>query len=259
MCTQLGKFKLLSTYKTTTMKKCYFYFLFISFGILAQPGSLCTDPIVITSLPYTTTDNTANYADNYDPPTATSILCGAGSSGNYYLGGNDVVYSYTPTANGNISLQFPNSVGWTGLFVFESCAGIGSAPYACNCSSGAGNRTINNMAVTAGQTYYIVISSWPAPQTIAYTLNVTSGALSTDEIPVPKGLKIYPNPVTNILNLDTDATIANVNIITVNGQRLDVQLVNGKQINVENLQNGFYILEMTSLEGAKVYKNFIKG
>ncbi|UPT70723.1 MAG: T9SS type A sorting domain-containing protein [Flavobacterium sp. JAD_PAG50586_2] len=241
------------------MKKLYFTLLFVSYGMLAQSGSLCTDPIVITSLPYTTTDNTANYADNYDPPTATAILCGTGSSGNWYLGGNDVVYSYTPTVSENISLQFPNSVGWTGLFVYASCADIGAAPYACNCSPSAGNRTINNMAVTAGQTYYIVISSWPAPQTIAYTLNVTSGALSTNEIHAVKGLKIYPNPVTNMLNLDTDATIGNVNVITVNGQRLDVQLVNGKQINVENLQNGFYILEITSVEGVKVYKNFIKG
>lgn len=241
------------------MKKLYYSLLFVSIGAFSQPGNLCTDPIIIASVPFSVTDNTANYGDNYDPPTATPIACGSGTSGNYYLGGNDVIYSYTPTVSGNVSLQIPSSVGWVGLFVFTSCAGIGSAPYACNCSSAAGNRTINNMVVTAGETYYIVISSWPSPQTIAYTLNVTDGALGTTQIEQPKSLRLYPNPATNVLNLDTDATIKSATVITVNGQRFEARLSNSNQINVENLQNGFYILEVIAEDGAKVYKNFIKG
>ena len=238
------------------MKKIYLFLLLASLGTFAQ-GSLCTDPIVISSLPFSVTDNTANYADNYDPPTATPIACGAGTAGNYYLGGNDVIYSYTPTADGNINLELPSSVAWTGFFVFTSCADIGSPPYACNCSSGAGNRTITNMAVTAGTTYYIVISSWPAPQTIAYTLNVT-GTLGTTEVIQPKSLKLYPNPVTNLLTLDTAMVIKEVAIVTVSGQRLDANLNDAKQINVEQLQSGFYILEVTTEDGTKAFKNFVK-
>ncbi|MGC4039215.1 MAG: T9SS type A sorting domain-containing protein [Flavobacterium sp.] len=240
------------------MKKLYFYLLFASLGAFAQTGSLCTDPIVISSLPFSTTDNTGNYGDNYDPPTSASIACGAGTLGNYYLTGNDVVYSYTPSASGTINLQIPSSIGWTGLFVFASCEGIGSAPYACNCSSAAGNRTISNMSVTAGQTYYIVISSWEPPQTFGYTLNVTQGTLDTREIAGPKSLKLYPNPVAGILNLDIDAAIASVTVVTINGQRLETRMSDSKQINVENLQSGFYILEVVTDDGAKVYKNFIK-
>ncbi len=240
------------------MKKLYFYFLLISVGAFAQPGNLCTDPIVIASLPFSVSDNTANYGDNYDPPTATPIACGSGTAGNYYLGGNDVVYAYTPSVSGTVNIQFPSSVGWTGLFVFASCADIGVAPYACNCSSAAGNRTINNMSVTAGATYYIVISSWPAPQTIAYTLNVTDATLAVDNAENPKSLKIYPNPVTGILNLNTDASVASVSIITVNGQRFNAKLNDQNQINVESLVTGFYILEMITDEGTTVYKNFLK-
>lgn len=241
------------------MKKLYLSLLLVSLGAFAQPGNLCTDPLIISSLPFSATDNTANYGDNYDPPTATPISCGAGTAGNYYLGGNDVIYSYTPTASGNVSIQIPGAVAWTGLFVFTACADIGSPPYACNCSSGAGNRTIDNMAVTAGQTYYIVISSWPSPQTIAYTLNVTDGALGNNQIVQPKSLRLYPNPATNVLNLDTDATIKSATVITVNGQRFEARLSNSNQINVENLQNGFYILEVRAEDGATAYKNFIKG
>ncbi|WP_363319872.1 T9SS type A sorting domain-containing protein [Flavobacterium sp.] len=31
------------------------------------------------------------------------------------------------------------------------------------------------------------------------------------------------------------------------------------QINVKNLKNGFYILEVSTEDGAKVYKIFVKG
>ncbi len=240
------------------MKKLYFSLLFVSLSAFAQPGNLCTDPIVITSLPVSLADNTANYGDNYDPPTATPILCGSGSLGNYYLSGNDVIYSYTPTADGTVTIQLPSVVGWVGLFVFLECADIGTPPYACNCSSAAGTRSINNMVVTAGQTYRIVISSWSTPQTIAYTLNVTDTTLGTNQVLQPKNLRLYPNPATNVLNLDTDATIKSATVITVNGQRMEAKLTGGNQINVENLQNGFYILEVAAEDGATVYKNFIK-
>ncbi|MBF6642350.1 T9SS type A sorting domain-containing protein [Flavobacterium sp. J49] len=240
------------------MKKLYPFFLFITVGVFAQPGSLCTDPIVIATLPYSTTDNTANYGDNYDPPTATSIACGAGTAGNYYLGGNDVVYSYTASANGTITIQIPSALAWTGLFVFTNCTDIGSPPYACNCSSAAGNRTINDMAVTAGQTYYIVISSWPSPQTIAYTLNVTQTNLQSNQVAQPKSLALYPNPVRTELFLETNTAIKNVSIISVNGQRLSALLQDNNSINVEGLSAGFYILEMTTEEGLTLYKNFIK-
>ncbi|MEO5777171.1 MAG: T9SS type A sorting domain-containing protein [Flavobacterium sp.] len=241
------------------MRKLYFTFLLLSAAMFAQPGNLCTDPIVIASLPLSVTDNTANYGDNYDPPTATPISCGAGTAGNYYLSGNDVIYSYAPTASGVVNIQIPSALAWTGLFVFNSCADIGSPPYACNCSSASGNRTINNMVVTAGQTYYIVISSWSTPQTIPYTLNITDANLGINQATLLNGLKLYPNPVTNVLNLDTEASIKNVNIITVNGQRIETKLNGTNQINVESLQNGFYILEVNTEDGAKVYKNFVKG
>lgn len=241
------------------MKKIYFILMLIPLGVFAQPGNLCTNPIVITSLPYTTTDDTANYGDNYDPQTTTHPDCNGTSYGNYYHGGNDVIYSYTPTSNGLVKFELPNVVAWTGMFIYTDCANIGITYAGCSKSSSAGTRTIDNFAVTAGQTYYILLSSWPAPQTFAYTLNVTNITLGTNEVEQAKGLKIYPNPVTNILNLETSVAIKNVTIVTVNGQRFDAKLLNNNQINVENLQTGFYILEATTDEGAKIYKNFIKG
>ena len=60
------------------MKRLYLLIILISGGMYAQLGSFCNDPIVVATLPYTTSDNTANYGDNYDPPTGVPVACGAG-------------------------------------------------------------------------------------------------------------------------------------------------------------------------------------
>ena len=240
------------------MKKLYLFLLMIPFGVFAQVGTLCTNPIIIPSVPYSTTDNTANYADNYDPSTATPISCGAGTSGNYYLSGNDVVYSYTPVGTGTIKIELPSSVAWTGLFIYTSCASIGSAPYACNCSSSAGNRTINNMSVTAGQTYYIVISSWSTPQTIAYTLNVTVISLDVENQEFNKAISIYPNPTDKELFFDASFEIKRSKIYNLNGQLVLALDVSNNKINVEQLSKGFYIVELESQEGITSKQKFIK-
>lgn len=135
-----------------------------------SPGESCSAPIVVTGLPYTTTDSTNNYGDNTSiegTPGATG--CGTTSA---YLGGNDVVYAYTPTTTGVIDITMSPTATWSGIFVYDDCADIG-----VNCVAGVGNagtgiRTIANLAVTGGTTYYIVISTWPSPQTTGYTLNI---------------------------------------------------------------------------------------
>ncbi|MFA7470632.1 MAG: GEVED domain-containing protein, partial [Weeksellaceae bacterium] len=85
------------------------------------------------------------------------------------MGGDDVVYAYTPTADGMISVS-ANLPAWSGLFAFTGCAFDSTVGY--HTSSSAGTRTISGLMVTAGETYYFVISSWPSPQSIAYTIQI---------------------------------------------------------------------------------------
>ncbi|WP_162239632.1 T9SS type A sorting domain-containing protein, partial [Flavobacterium sp. Leaf359] len=134
-------------------------------------GSVCGNPIVVTSLPYTTTDNTNLYGDDYDFPNGGNSGC-SGTS-NYYLNGDDVVYAYTPTTNTSINIRIPGAAAWSGILVYTSCSDIGTAAVACASGSDIGNREINQFSVTAGTTYYIVLSTFPSPQSFAYTLNIT--------------------------------------------------------------------------------------
>jgi len=135
----------------------------------STPGISCTAPIVVTSLPFFTTDNTANYSDN--PAIEGSPGASGCGSTNGFLNGNDVVYSYTATTTGVINVSMTPSDTFSGIFAYNSCANIG-----VSCINGVANSSTDvrafDLPVTAGSTYYFVISTWAAPQTTAYTLTI---------------------------------------------------------------------------------------
>jgi hypothetical protein len=140
------------------------------------PGDVCGAPIVITSLPYSTTDNTSNYGDDYDiasRPALTGAQVANGTGAADYLTGDDVVYSFTPTTTGCYNINLTNPSDWVGLFLFQGCAPFTST-VAYHTSTSGTSRSLPNLTLTAGVTYYIVISSWTAPQSIAYTLTMES-------------------------------------------------------------------------------------
>ena len=58
-------------------------------------GDTCAGPIVVSTLPYQTVDNTSNYLDTND--LAQPLAC-SGTATNY-MAGNDVFYSFTPAYN----------------------------------------------------------------------------------------------------------------------------------------------------------------
>lgn len=139
----------------------------------ATPGQSCQYSKVIASLPYTDTDDTANYFDFIDGKPGNN---GCGTTGNQnYLNGNDIIYAYTATQNGVISINVTDiSEAYAGIFVYTSCADIG-----VNCQAGAVNDhtspaqdlNIEQISISAGTTYYIVISNWFG-QTTGFKLNI---------------------------------------------------------------------------------------
>jgi gliding motility-associated-like protein len=134
----------------------------------SSPGLSCSAPIVIGSLPYSTTDNTVNYSDNTAIEGVPGTSCGAT---NGYLNGNDVVYAFTPTTSGVVNVTMTPTATYSGIFVYNSCANIGVSCIAGVGNSGTTVRTFD-LSVTVGTTYYIVISTWASPQTTAYTLTL---------------------------------------------------------------------------------------
>lgn len=131
-------------------------------------GSVCEAAIEVMALPYNTSDDTANYGDNYSGSPGSS--CGTGSG---YLDGDDVVYSYTAITDGSIDIAMSAlGASFSGVFVYTDCADIGTACVAGDTNSSSSDYGFE-LAVTAGTTYYIVISTWAAPQSTTYTLDIT--------------------------------------------------------------------------------------
>ncbi|WP_458626220.1 T9SS type A sorting domain-containing protein [Winogradskyella sp. PC D3.3] len=134
---------------------------------LPVPGDDCSNPIVISTLPYNTTDDTVNYTNFFGN--------GDSSCNDNYLSGNDVVYTYTPSADANINLNLTELTDtWSAIHLLDGCP----TDEAATCvgfvgSSGNTDRGIEAVDVVGGTTYYIVISTFASPYSVGYTLDIT--------------------------------------------------------------------------------------
>ncbi|NJM80329.1 MAG: hypothetical protein HC854_13260 [Flavobacterium sp.] len=136
-----------------------------NFQTLPQ-GLSCADPIQITTVPYSTTDNTNVYGNNINGPQGAGCVGG----GTNYLASNEVVYEFIPTFSGNVSITSTPIQNNSSLFVYSSCANIGVTCLAGVANNNNAPRQITGFPVIAGQSYFIVISSSSAVASINYTL-----------------------------------------------------------------------------------------
>jgi len=157
----------------------FFTFLISAFfwqGTSQITGSTCGNPLVVTNVPFSASGNTSTYGNDYSnpdvPPLDPNAITNGTSSYDYYISGDDVVYSYLAGANGSITISTTNDDDWVGLFVFSGCPFSSTLGY--HTSTSGTTRTIPNLPVTLGQTYYIVISTWGSQvQNTNYTVNIT--------------------------------------------------------------------------------------
>jgi hypothetical protein len=85
-------------------------------------------------------------------------------------------------------------------------------------------------------------------------INVTK-LTSTDKNILNDNVNIYPNPVKDILHIDTDGNIKSIEIVNTQGQR--VIFTNKSEINVSELLSGIYFVSITTKYGLLI-KKFIK-
>ena len=137
-----------------------------------RPGLTCIAPITVPSIPYSTNDNTALYADLTDAIQGSS--CGAVPAGTNFMGGNDVFYTFTPTFTGNVIVAMtPNAgVSNASMFIYQGCANVGLTCVGGVANSGTGVRKVPFLPVTAGTTYTIVLSSSVGTQAYSYGLTI---------------------------------------------------------------------------------------
>ncbi|MBL7805636.1 MAG: HYR domain-containing protein [Saprospiraceae bacterium] len=166
--------EILPVFKHTTLRLlAMVLFGLFGTGLQAQtcPANLGTT-VSIASLPYNGVALTTCGAGN-DITSANATICGSSS----YYGGEDLVFTFTPTTSGSITLSISSTSTWVGMMLYNGCPFIGQGG-ACvaQVQSSSGSPTMN-AAVTAGVTYYLVVDTWPTPTCIpSFNLTITAPA-----------------------------------------------------------------------------------
>ena len=133
-------------------------------------GDDCTNPIVLSVpavLPFATTDYTCGRLNDYALPSSSCMY--------YYTSGEDIIYRLDVTANTLVTLTL-NSLGTTypGIGIFLGCPSTGTCLGAAY-GYAAGTYTISEIALTAGNQYYVMVDTWASPTCIpTFTLNIVA-------------------------------------------------------------------------------------
>lgn len=78
-------------------------------------------------------------------------------------------------------------------------------------------------------------------------------SLSVDEV-ISSTLKIYPNPVKDLLHIESADEIQNLKVFALDGKVLEVNIIDGNKLDFSKLSNGVYFVEITTPSGTEVKK-----
>ena len=83
------------------------------------------------------------------------------------------------------------------------------------------------------------------------------GPISTEELP-GSNLKVYPNPASNILNIE-GGDLIRATLFNLEGRVvLSAPLLNAKTIDVQDVESGMYLLELEGAKGIQTKKIIIE-
>ncbi|MCF6172036.1 MAG: choice-of-anchor J domain-containing protein [Bacteroidales bacterium] len=148
----------------------------------AEPGSTravgddCTTPIVVSvpaALPYNDLNQT-----NCGRGNTYSATC-LGS----YDNGEDIIYRLDVTTDVVVDITMdPKITTYTGILIADDCPDVGACIDFGTAGYSGGPTTLYGVSLTAGNSYYIMVDTWPAPNCIPdFDLTIV------DAVPLPPG------------------------------------------------------------------------
>lgn len=168
-----------------------------SSSIFVDVGNVAGIPGGYTNitLPYSGLAQTTCGAGNDLTSSNVTNICGSSS----YYGGEDILYTFTPSASGNITVTMNNTSGTVGFMLYSGCpTGGGSCLGYAQSSSTTQSICVS---VTSGTTYYLIIDSWPSPSCFSYDLTITAPSgvpLGTSCVSNPHIISSIPFSATNL-------------------------------------------------------------
>ena len=144
-----------------------------SFTTRAAPltGATCSNPIVIGSFPFIEAGgNTANFENNIDDSPCN----------NTYMNGNDVFYEITPATDISINVEvsgiLPSTANRAGVHIVQGCPDVATECVDYMGSFSGASRSLTDVVLLSGNTYFIVLSSSNANTTYEYSLIITQNS-----------------------------------------------------------------------------------
>jgi hypothetical protein len=135
--------------------------------------------------------------------------------------------------------------GGNGAGFFPGSNGLGQSAPSYISASACGISTISDIAAIGFPNVHIVLTATGNPT-----------ALSSQDFNFENSIKLYPNPVQDLLTIQSDvATIESVTILDVNGR--SIMSSNSTFIDVSQLQSGVYLVNIKSGDGV-LTKKFLK-
>ncbi|WP_196885577.1 T9SS type A sorting domain-containing protein [Aureivirga sp. CE67] len=161
--------------------------------------------------------------------------------------GPERVHKFTSPSSGKLTATISNFSGDLDVYILGSCD-----PQDCLGEVYSSHAILNN--AEAGKTYYIVVDSDDGSNS-SYDLIV-----SCEELSIPNyesKIKIYPNPVNDLLFVESGNEIKSIKIYNVLGATFETTL-NNNTIDVSNFNSGvYYLIIIDNKDAIKKFK-FIK-
>lgn len=215
------------------------------------PNDLIENAIDVDEIGFPYTDSAINMEDATE-----DIVNGSGCDAAL----NSVVwYKFTAFADGTVTATFENPTDNTdSLIVFYSAENENATnddltfvASGSNVCANANNHTDISIEAVAGQSYYILVNSL-----ITSTIIVDSETVLSTEENTIEGFSFYPNPVQDVINIQSVQTVDQVVLYNITGQKVLDQKINATnaQLSLGDLTTGVYLMTATSGNVRSTYK-----
>ncbi len=158
----------------------------------------------------------------------------------------DVWFKFVAPASGNTDCLITNGTMTSANFNIYSgpCGTLVALVGTCNANLTA-PTTESLIGLTVGDTYYVQVWSNSSEQG-TFTLRLTDPGLGTDSFET--NFVVYPNPVTDVLNLSYTQPIDKVQVINLLGQEVITKNLNLNegQVDFSTVTEGVYFVKITS-------------
>lgn len=96
--------------------------------------------------------------------------------------------------------------------------------------------------------------AWVDTDKVIFHYSNYNNALSVDDEILAKSLKVYPNPVDQILTIDSEIPLTKVEVYSILGRKVKEINSGFNAIHLNNLSNGIYIIKILSEKGSATRK-----